>query len=77
MFKVVLIFVDHGTEYSVVLIMGVLTNFAVAVSILSALPWVRNTHHKWDHFIKPQEHINLIYPVRISAFERHHRFVGW
>lgn len=27
--------------------MGVITNLAVSISILSAFPWVRNTHHKY------------------------------
>ncbi|KAF9642277.1 hypothetical protein BDM02DRAFT_3068807, partial [Thelephora ganbajun] len=44
-FKVILIFIDHSANHDAVLVMGVLTNLAVAVSILSALPWVRNTHH--------------------------------
>ena len=46
-FKVVLIFIHHRDNHDAVLVMGVLTNLAVVVSILSAFPWVRNTHHKW------------------------------
>ena len=55
--------------------MGVITNLAVSISILSAFPWVRNTHHKY------------VCPICVSArslshaspsvFERHHRFIGW
>ncbi|KAG7449649.1 uncharacterized protein BT62DRAFT_886615 [Guyanagaster necrorhizus] len=44
-FRVILIFIDHKDNHDVVLIMGVITNLAVAVSILSAFPWVRNTYH--------------------------------
>jgi hypothetical protein len=44
-FRVVLIMIDHKNNHDAVLIMGVLTNLAVALSILSALPWVRNNHH--------------------------------
>lgn len=46
-FRVTLIFIDHKDNHDAVLIMGVITNLAVAVSILSAFPWVRNTHHKY------------------------------
>lgn len=44
-FRVTLIFIDHKDNHDAVLIMGVITNLAVAVSIASAFPWVRNTHH--------------------------------
>ncbi|KAF9788477.1 hypothetical protein BJ322DRAFT_1106467 [Thelephora terrestris] len=44
-FKVTWIFLDHSKNYDAVLVMGLLTNIAVAVSALSAIPWVRNTHH--------------------------------
>lgn len=46
-FRVTLIFIDHKDNHDAVLIMGVLTNLAVAISIASAFPWVRNTHHKY------------------------------
>ena len=45
-FRVTLIFIDHKDNHDAVLIMGVVTNLAVAISIVSAFPWVRNTHHK-------------------------------
>ncbi|THH33074.1 hypothetical protein EUX98_g1158 [Antrodiella citrinella] len=44
-FRVTLIFIDHKDNHDAVLIMGVITNLAVAISIGSAFPWVRNTHH--------------------------------
>ncbi|KAH9942225.1 uncharacterized protein BXZ73DRAFT_87878 [Epithele typhae] len=44
-FRVTLIFIDHKDNHDAVLIMGVITNLAVTISILSAFPWVRNTHH--------------------------------
>jgi hypothetical protein len=44
-FRVVLIFIDHKDNHDAVLIMGVITNLAVSISIASAFPWVRNTHH--------------------------------
>ncbi|KZV80269.1 hypothetical protein EXIGLDRAFT_659885 [Exidia glandulosa HHB12029] len=44
-YKVVDIFVNHDVNHDAVLVMGVLTNIAVIVSIISAFPWVRNTHH--------------------------------
>ena len=45
-FKVTLVFKDHLTLHGAVLAMGVLTNLAVGCAMLSALPWVRNNHHK-------------------------------
>ncbi|KAI0827884.1 hypothetical protein BC628DRAFT_1417997 [Trametes gibbosa] len=44
-FRVTLIFIDHKDNHDAVLIAGVVTNIAVSISIASAFPWVRNTHH--------------------------------
>jgi len=44
-FRVTLIFIDHINNHNAVLAMGVVTNILVAISIASAFPWVRNTHH--------------------------------
>ena len=44
--KVVETFRQHDVQHDSVLIAGVFTNLAVAISALSAFPWVRNTHHK-------------------------------
>ncbi|EJD44884.1 hypothetical protein AURDEDRAFT_166067 [Auricularia subglabra TFB-10046 SS5] len=44
-FKVVEIFIHHNVNHDAVLVMGVITNLAIIVSVLSAFPWVRNTHH--------------------------------
>ncbi|KAJ3908886.1 hypothetical protein F5879DRAFT_792643 [Lentinula edodes] len=44
-FRVVINFMNHKNTHDAVLAMGVVTNIAIAVSILSAFPWVRNTHH--------------------------------
>lgn len=49
-FKVTLIFIDHKNNHDAVLATGVVTNVLVAISIASALPWVRNTHHKYVKF---------------------------
>ncbi|KAL5529069.1 hypothetical protein ACEPAG_5043 [Sanghuangporus baumii] len=43
--KVVNTFRQHDVQHDSVLIAGVFTNLAVAISALSAFPWVRNTHH--------------------------------
>ena len=45
-FKVVVILKEHEKNLSSTLVMGVLTYIVVGVSIVSAFPWVRNTHHK-------------------------------
>ncbi|TFK74013.1 hypothetical protein BDN72DRAFT_854377 [Pluteus cervinus] len=44
-FRVVLILKDHKRNHDSVVVMGVITNVAVGISIASAFPWVRNTHH--------------------------------
>ena len=44
--KVVNNFRHHSANRDAILIVGTLTNVALLISILSALPWVRNTHHK-------------------------------
>ncbi|KAJ3838878.1 hypothetical protein F5878DRAFT_660803 [Lentinula raphanica] len=44
-FRVVINFLNHKNTHDAVLAMGVATNLAIAISILSAFPWVRNTHH--------------------------------
>ncbi|KAJ3800266.1 hypothetical protein GGU11DRAFT_420108 [Lentinula aff. detonsa] len=44
-FRVVINFMNHKNTHDAVLVMGVVTNLAIAISILSAFPWVRNTHH--------------------------------
>ncbi|EJD52904.1 hypothetical protein AURDEDRAFT_157458 [Auricularia subglabra TFB-10046 SS5] len=43
--KVADIFRHHQVNHDAILVMGVITNLAVLVSVLSAFPWVRNTHH--------------------------------
>lgn len=73
-FRVVLIFIDHKDNHDAVLIMGVITNLAVAISIASAFPWVRNTHHK---YVCPATIAAAFTHTRGSVFERHHRFIGW
>ncbi|TFK44880.1 hypothetical protein BDQ12DRAFT_40544 [Crucibulum laeve] len=45
LFRVASIFIDHKANHDSVLVMGVITNLIVGVSIISAFPWVRNTHH--------------------------------
>jgi hypothetical protein len=45
-YRVTLIFINHKKNHDAVLITGVITNILVAISIASAFPWVRNTHHK-------------------------------
>lgn len=44
-FRVVLIFINHKNTHDAILITGVTTNIFICISILSAFPWVRNTHH--------------------------------
>lgn len=46
-FRLVLIFKDRTNNPGPVRFAGVVTSILVAVGIVSALPWVRNTHHKY------------------------------
>lgn len=48
-FRVATILINHKNNHDAVLVTGVLTNLVVGVSIASAFPWVRNTHHKSVH----------------------------
>ncbi|KAF9036741.1 hypothetical protein BJ165DRAFT_1408808 [Panaeolus papilionaceus] len=45
LYKVVMNFMKLDVTHDAILVMGLVTNLAVAVSALSAFPWVRNTHH--------------------------------
>ncbi|KAF9526634.1 hypothetical protein CPB83DRAFT_769970 [Crepidotus variabilis] len=44
-FRVASILIDHRNNHDSILVMGVITNIIVGISIASAFPWVRNTHH--------------------------------
>jgi hypothetical protein len=44
-FRVTLIFINHKNIHDAILATGVITNILIAISIASAIPWVRNTHH--------------------------------
>ncbi|KAF9470004.1 hypothetical protein BDZ94DRAFT_1151315 [Collybia nuda] len=44
-FRIVAIFSNHKDNHNSVLIAGVITSIVVGISIVSAFPWVRNTHH--------------------------------
>lgn len=46
LFRVVLNFINHKNVHDGILITGVTTNLFIAISVASAFPWVRNTHHK-------------------------------
>lgn len=45
--KVVDTFRNRHVSHDAILAIGVATNLAVAISALSAFPWVRNNHHKY------------------------------
>jgi hypothetical protein len=42
---------DYRDNNPGVLTMGVLTGIALAISIISGSPWVRNSHHKCVAFL--------------------------
>jgi len=50
LYKVVLIFIDAAKYHPAILVFGLLTNIAIGISIASALPWIRNAHHKSVYF---------------------------
>ncbi|KAF9255902.1 hypothetical protein L218DRAFT_1081618 [Marasmius fiardii PR-910] len=43
--KVVILFIDHKNNHNAVLAWSILTTLVIVVAIVSAFPWVRNTHH--------------------------------
>ena len=73
-FKVVVILKEHKKNLKSTLAMGVLTFIVVGVTIVSAFPWVRNTHHKSATESHLSSNSLLIFS---SVFERCHRFMGW
>lgn len=46
-FRIVVIFANHKNNHDSVLVTGIITSIIVGISIASAFPWVRNTHHKF------------------------------
>jgi hypothetical protein len=45
-FRIVLIIVNYRHFPASIIAAGVVTSVAVFISIASAIPWVRNSHHK-------------------------------
>ena len=45
-YRVVMILVHRKWNHDSVIAVGVITNVIVGISVASAFPWVRNTHHK-------------------------------
>jgi len=45
-FKAVIIFIDAAQYHPAILAFGLLTNVAIGISVISALPWIRDAHHK-------------------------------
>ena len=45
-FRMIVIFHDLKNNHPAVVTMGVFTTIALLVSMLSALPWMRNRHHE-------------------------------
>ncbi|KAF8738479.1 hypothetical protein AX14_011317, partial [Amanita brunnescens Koide BX004] len=39
------IFMNHKKHYTSVLVTGVITSITIGITIIAALPWVRNNHH--------------------------------
>lgn len=60
LYKVVLIFIDAAKYHPAILVFGLLTNIAIGISIASALPWIRNAHHKSVYFKESRWLRNLI-----------------
>jgi len=46
-YKVVIIIIDVAAYHPVILTFGVLTNVAIGISAASAIPKLRDTHHKY------------------------------
>ena len=74
-YRLFYVFINHGKHYTSVLVTGVFTCISIGITIIAALPWVRNTHHKYVHLLSIGTALTLM--LLSSVFERHHRFVGW
>lgn len=44
--KIVNVYRNRQVEHPSILVVGLLTNLAVFITAVAAIPWVRNTHHK-------------------------------
>jgi hypothetical protein len=44
--KVVNNFRHHKVNPDLILVIGTITNVAVIIAAMSAIPWIRNNHHK-------------------------------
>ncbi|KNZ74883.1 hypothetical protein J132_05882 [Termitomyces sp. J132] len=44
-FRMVWVFIHHKTTHTSVLVFGLITLVIILITIISAVPWVRNTHH--------------------------------
>ncbi|KAJ6520743.1 hypothetical protein B0H19DRAFT_102692 [Mycena capillaripes] len=72
-FRIVLIIIDYRHFPASIIATGVLTSVAVFISIASAFPWVRNSHHKYDYLVLA----SFLTLTVTSIFEGYHRLVGW
>ncbi|KAJ7594973.1 hypothetical protein C8J56DRAFT_1044688 [Mycena floridula] len=67
-YRITLIFIHHKSHHNFTLAMGVLTNVAIGVSVISAFPWIRNRHHKQVLVQRASISPNLIRPAFSSVF---------
>jgi hypothetical protein len=63
-------------NHPAVLAFAAITSCVVALVIFSALPPIRERHHKWVLLNIYDSRLLLIKPT-FSVFEYHHRFAGW
>ena len=42
-----MVYRDRSMEHPTVLALGLITNVAVFFTAVAAIPWIRNTHHKY------------------------------
>ena len=62
-----LIFEHHKDNPDAILIFGVVTSIALAICAGSALPWIRNRHHKYDSGLQTWNVRSKLYLQRVRA----------
>jgi hypothetical protein len=66
-YHMVLIFEHHKDNPNAILIIGVVTSIVLAICAASALPWIRNRHHKYDSGFQTWNVRNKPYLQRVRA----------
>lgn len=75
-YKIVDIIRYRAMQHSSVIASGIITNVAVIISVLSAVPWIRKLVLRLTPITWYFEVLTASSNYH-NTFERHHRFIGW